>query len=50
MEINTYLGKEANNSAILGPFKSNPFSPQIKVSPLNTVPKKETTERRVMLD
>jgi len=49
-EVNTYLGKEAKNSAILGPFKSNPFSSQIKVSPLNTVPKKDTTERRVILD
>ena len=49
-QIGTYLGKEAKKSAILGPFKSNPFSSQIKVSPLNSVPKKDTAERRVILD
>ena len=49
-DINSYLGKENQNSAILGPFKSNPFTSNLKVSPLNTVPKKDTSERRVILD
>lgn len=49
-DINKYLQKEAINKAILGPFKNNPFSSGIKISPLNSVPKKETTERRVILD
>lgn len=49
-DINKYLGKENKNSAIIGPFKSNPFESDIKVSPLNTVPKKDTSERRIILD
>ena len=31
-------------------FKSNPFSLGIKISPLNSVPKKDTSERRIILD
>ena len=49
-EVNKYLEKEATNSAVIGPFKSNPFTSEIKVSPLNTVPKKDTSERRIILD
>ena len=48
--MNTYLRKESFNKAIIGPFKDNPFQSGIKISPLNTVPKKDTTERRVILD
>lgn len=49
-DMNTYLRKESFNKAIIGPFKDNPFQSGIKISPLNTVPKKDTTERRVILD
>ena len=49
-EINKYFQKEIANNAILGPFKSNPFSSGIKISPLNSVSKKDTPERRVILD
>ena len=45
-----YLTKESENKAILGPFKSNPFKSGIKISPLNSLPKKGTVERRVILD
>ena len=45
-----YLNKESDNEGILGPFKSNPFKSGIKISPLNTVPQKDTSERRVILD
>ena len=44
-----YLEKECQNAAIIGPFKENPTS-GIKLSPLNSLPKKDTTERRVILD
>ena len=46
----SYLGKESKCSAILGPFSCNPFSTGLKISPLNTVPKKDISERRVILD
>lgn len=48
--IMKYLVKEASYGAIVGPFKESPFSCDIKISPLNTVSKKGTDERRVILD
>ena len=46
----SYLKKESQHKAILGPFKHNPFSSGLKISPLNTVPKSDSSERRVILD
>ena len=43
-DINAYILKESSQKAILGPFTSNPFQDNLIISPLNTVPKKETTE------
>lgn len=48
--INNYIQKESQHGAILGPFKSNPFQDNLIVSPLNSVPKKDSTERRVIMD
>ena len=48
--MQNYLKKEKSHGAILGPYKQNPFCCNIAVSPLNSVPKKETDERRVILD
>ena len=45
-----YLHKESDHKAILGPFKANPFSDNIVISPLNSVPKKDPSERRIILD
>ena len=45
-----YLQKESSNKAIIGPFRENPFKSGIKISPLNSIPKKETSERRVIMD
>ena len=49
-EIIQYLQKESEQLAILGPFKTNPFSGKLIISPLNSVPKKDPSERRVILD
>ena len=49
-DINKYLQKEIKQKSILGPFKTCPFSSGIKISPLNSVPKKDSNERRVILD
>ena len=48
--VNEYLGKEVQKSRIAGPFKSNPLSVPIMVSPLNTVPKTSSDERRIIVD
>ena len=49
-DILLYIKKEFDNDAIIGPFKENPIDSGIKISPLNSVPKKDTSERRVILD
>ena len=49
-EIEKYLRKEASYGAIIGPFFKNPFCCDFKISPLNTVIKKDSVERRVILD
>ena len=49
-DMQKYLQKEIVNKAIIGPFKDCPFKTGIKISPLNSIPKKDTEERRVILD
>lgn len=49
-DIAKYLKKELNYKAIVGPFKKNPFCCESALSPLNSVPKKESLERRVIVD
>ena len=49
-EMLSYLQKEFDNKAIIGPFKTNPFDSGLKISPLNSLPKEDTSERRVILD
>ena len=48
--IHKYLIKEASHGAIMGPFKQNPFKDNIRLSPLNSVPKSDSTDRRIILD
>ena len=45
-----YLQKESSNKAIIVPFRENPFKLGIKISPLNSIPKQDTTERRFIMD
>ncbi|XP_063418371.1 uncharacterized protein LOC134701158 [Mytilus trossulus] len=49
-DIAKYLKKESSYKAIVGPFKANPFSCPSALSPLNSVPKKDSIERRVIVD
>lgn len=48
--IRKYLKTELCYGAVLGPFKSNPFTTNMALSPINTVPKKDSIERRVIVD
>lgn len=48
--IDNYLKREIECGATLGPFKTNPFKAEVFTSPLNSVPKKDSSERRVILD
>ena len=49
-QIQAYLSKELDNKAVMGPFDSNPFDHPIHISPLNSVEKKDSEERRIILD
>ena len=48
--INKYLSKECGAARIAGPFRKNPLSVPLAVSPMNTVPKSSLDERRVIVD
>ena len=49
-DIKHNLKKESSYKAIVEPFKCNPFNEPIAVSPINLVPKKDSLERRVIVD
>lgn len=49
-ELDTYLVAELARLSIAGPFLSPPFSGHIAISPLNSAPKKDSTERPIILD
>ena len=49
-EVEKYIKKEVTYGAVLGPFTENPFEDRLYLSPLNSVPKSDSTERRVILD
>ena len=48
--INEYFKKECEANRVAGPFRANPLSVDLAVSPLNTVPKDSADERRVIVD
>ena len=48
--VDSYLSMELDRGAVIGPFAGNPFSRPIVVSPLNSVPKANSAERRMILD
>ena len=49
-EIKEYLKKELEAGTIIGPFVKNPFSKVARFSPLDTRPKKDSNELRVILN
>ena len=49
-DVNSFIAKEVSLSATAGPFEQNPLSCSLMLSPLLTVPKKESTSRRIVMD
>ena len=49
-EIRRYLKNELEKGAIIGPFKRNPFGKNARFSPLDTRPKKDSEEKRIILN
>jgi hypothetical protein len=48
--VNSYISKEIQEGVMAGPFASNPLNCPLTISPLNSVPKKDPAERRVIAD
>lgn len=48
--VKSFIQKELQHKAILGPFKDPPFTPWFRVSPLMTRPKKDSHERCIIMD
>ena len=48
--IQQYLEEEINNRSVIGPIDRSTLDIQITISPLNSRPKPESTNRRVILD
>ena len=49
-QVTAYLTKEISLGRVAGPFDAVPFTDGFVVSPLNTVPKRDSAERRVIVD
>ena len=50
MDVKKYLKKELANNAVLGPFYLNPFAHKAYLSPLNTRDKKDSEEKRIVIN
>ena len=48
--VKVYLQNKLKFKSVVGPFKVNPFDQPIGISPLNTRDKKDSTEKRIILD
>ena len=49
-EVTRYIQKENSHNTLIGPFKNNPFGPLSASSPLAAIPKKDSEEKRIILD
>lgn len=49
-EVKEFIQTELGHGALVGPFSAPPFQPWSRCSPIMTRPKKETSERRVIVD
>ena len=48
--LKKYIEKEKQKGAILGPYRKIPFKEKVGISPISTRPKRNTTDRRVIID
>lgn len=48
--VRQFIDKELQHKAVLGPFVEPPFHPWVRYSPIMTRPKRDSEQRRVILD
>ena len=49
-QLDQYIARELEEGTLLGPFSESPFISPIWVSPLNTTDKRDSPDRRVIMD
>ena len=49
-QVNRYIQRELQLGAVIGPFENIPFKQQVAISPISTRPKKDSPNRRIILD
>ena len=49
-QVRNYIDKELKAVSIIGPFLRNPFGKQARFSPIDTRPKKDSLDRRIILN
>ena len=49
-DIEGYIEKELQKGTLVGPFDENPFGEAARFSPMNTRAKRDSQERRIILD
>ena len=49
-DLKKYINKEKEKGAIIGPFKKIPFRDRVGISPISTRPKKQSEDRRIIID
>ena len=49
-EMKRYIKKELEHGSIIGPFKSNPFDKSARFSPIDTRPKRNSDQLRVIMN
>ena len=48
--LKKYIQKEQSHNAVMGPYDKIPFHNKVGISPLSTRPKRDSEERRIILD
>lgn len=48
--VKAFIDKELEYQAVIGPFTQEPFHPWTRVSPIMSRPKRESKERRIIID
>ena len=49
-DVDQYINRELLKGTLIGPFTHNPFGADARFSPMNTRPKKDSAEHRIILD
>ena len=49
-QLTRYINKEMKYAAVMGPYENIPFNGKVGISPLSTRAKKDSDDRRIILD